>query len=211
MTDPAPVTVTEAEPAAPEADKVGTPGVQATLERLFQLHPKLFGARFVPLKLGVFHDLMARHPGVFSKDELKAALGRHARSTRYLESVANGQPRHDLDGNPVEPVALDHVIHAIAEVHKRRQGRNPGEAATWMSRRLLAALSAAELTRAEFLERFGSNAELAQAALQVFDELAARAARRDALRQAFQSSGVTVEAFAEMYGMDVGEARRSLQ
>ena len=26
------------------------------LERLFQLYPKMFGARFLPLKLGVFQD-----------------------------------------------------------------------------------------------------------------------------------------------------------
>ena len=78
------------------------------LERLFALYPRLFGARFVPLKLGVYEDLLARHPEDFSPEELKLAMGQHARSTRYLESVAAGHPRHDLDGNAVAPVAPEH-------------------------------------------------------------------------------------------------------
>ena len=64
----------------------------------------MFGAQFLPLKLGVFQDLLALHPDVFKRDELKVALGLHARSTRYLESVASGLPRHDLNGDAVEPV-----------------------------------------------------------------------------------------------------------
>jgi len=65
----------------------------------------MFGAHFLPLKLGVFQDLLALHPELFKRDELKVALGLHARSTRYLESVASGLQRHNLQGEPVEPVA----------------------------------------------------------------------------------------------------------
>ena len=93
------------------------------LEKLFQLYPKLFGARFLPLKLGVFQELMALHPDEFKKEDLKVALGLHARSTRYLESVASGAKRHDLNGVPVEDVAPEHVHHAIMEVFRRRQAR----------------------------------------------------------------------------------------
>ena len=70
--------------------------VNPILERLFELYPKMFGTHFLPLKLGTFQDLMARHPEKFKKDELKLAMGQHARSTRYLESVADGLARHDL-------------------------------------------------------------------------------------------------------------------
>ncbi|MES2944908.1 MAG: ProQ/FINO family protein, partial [Pseudomonadota bacterium] len=45
--------------------------VNPVLERLFELYPHLFGAQFLPLKLGVFHELMAKHPEDFKKDELK--------------------------------------------------------------------------------------------------------------------------------------------
>src|SRR3954462_13508657 len=98
--------------------------VHPVLEKLFELYPKMFGARFLPLKLGVFHDLMAQHPDLFKKEDLKVALGLHARSTRYLEAVAAGHQRHDLQGVPVEPVAPEHVHHAILEVFKRRHSRS---------------------------------------------------------------------------------------
>eukprot|EP01034_Spumella_vulgaris_P013085 gene13085-16687_t len=74
------------------------------LERLFALYPKMFGARFLPLKLGVYQELLALHPDDFKKEDLKIALGQHARSTRYLEAVAMGEQRHDLNAQPVEPV-----------------------------------------------------------------------------------------------------------
>jgi ProP effector len=97
------------------------------LERLFELYPQLFGARFVPLKLGVYEELLARHPEDFKAEDLKIAMGQHARSTRYLEAVAAGLARHDLDGNALDPVAPEHVHHAILELHRRRMHRNPGE------------------------------------------------------------------------------------
>ncbi|MDZ4361493.1 MAG: ProQ/FINO family protein, partial [Variovorax sp.] len=101
--------------------------VNPVLERLFELYPQLFGARFVPLKLGVYEELIARHPEDFKTEDLKIAMGQHARSTRYLESVAAGHARHDLDGNALDPVAPEHVHHAILELHRRRSHRNPGE------------------------------------------------------------------------------------
>ena len=93
----------EAVQAAPR--KPDAPAIGPVLERLFELYPKLFGGRFVPLKLGVFHELLALHPEAFNKAQLKAALAFHARSTRYLECVAAGLPRHDLSAQALEPVA----------------------------------------------------------------------------------------------------------
>ena len=65
------------------------------LEKLFELYPQLFGQTFLPLKLGIFQELLAAHPETFQRDSLKSALGVHTRSTRYLQSVANGMKRHD--------------------------------------------------------------------------------------------------------------------
>ncbi|MBI3532410.1 MAG: prop effector, partial [Burkholderiales bacterium] len=90
---------------APATRAERTRSVQPVLEKLFELYPHLFGAEFLPLKLGIFQELLARHPDQFKRDSLKAALGVHTRSTRYLQSVAAGKQRHDLDGAAVEPVA----------------------------------------------------------------------------------------------------------
>lgn len=196
--------------AKPPAARPPRPAHQV-LERLFQLYPKLFGARFLPLKLGVFQDLMSRHPDEFTKEELKAALGVHARSTRYLESVASGAKRHDLDGLPTEPVAPEHVHHAIMEVFRRRQARSKEDLRPWLASRLAQAIAACGLTREEYEQRVPSQDPVAVAALeQAFAELASQAAKREALRRAFDSSGKSIEEFAEMYGMEVAAVRQTL-
>ena len=185
--------------------------VHPVLQKLFELHPKLFGARFKPLKIGVFGDLLARHPEAFKRDELKVALGLHARSTAYLECVAAGLQRHDLDGNAVEPVAPEHVHHAIMEVFRRRQTRTQEDLRPRVVARLVAAIEASALAPPEYAARMRTQDELSNSILdEAVSRLAERAAKREALLRAFQASGVSVEAFAEMYGMDVGEVKRTL-
>ena len=187
-------------------------GPHPALEKLFELHPALFGARFHPLKLGTFEDIMARHPGVFKKEDLKIALGQHARSTRYLECVAMGEPRHDLDGQPVEPVSAEHVFHAVMEVFRRRQGRGRGDPRPWLHQRLLALLESSGLSREAWAERMPAGDDTVAAAVQeAFAELAGRAARREALRRAYAASGKTVAEFADMYGMDPAVVQQAVQ
>ncbi|CAN7233682.1 ProQ/FINO family protein [Variovorax paradoxus] len=188
--------------------------VHPALEKLFELYPNMFGARFLPLKLGVFQDLLEKHPDDFKKDELKVALGLHARSTRYLEAVAAGLARHDLDGNAVEPVAPEHVHHAILELHRRRVQRNPGEdLRPQLVARIARAVEASGLDREAYAVLVRSRDEETNAVLdEALAELARQAAKREALLRAFEASGRSSEQeFAEMYGMDAGEVARTLQ
>jgi sRNA-binding protein len=187
--------------------------VHPALEKLFELYPNLFGARFLPLKLGVFQDLLDKHADVFKKDELKVALGLHARSTRYLEAVAAGHPRHDLDGNVVEPVAPEHVHHAILELHRRRAQRNPGEdLRPQLVARIARAVEASGLDREAYAVLVRSRDEDTNAVLdEALAELARQTAKREALLRAFEASGRDSEqAFAEMYGMDAKEVAATL-
>jgi sRNA-binding protein len=201
---------TSTEPIQKPKSPLGRPPHQI-LERLFQLYPKMFGARFLPLKLGVFQDLMALHPGEFTKEELKAALGVHARSTRYLESVASGAKRHDLNAVPVEDVAPEHVHHAIMEVFRRRQARSKEDLRPWLRSRLAKAIEASGLAREEYTARVPTQDPAALSALdEAFAELAQQAAKREALKRAFDASGKNIEEFAEMYGMELAEVRRTL-
>jgi len=196
----------------PQGQPQRTREVHPVLQKLFELYPKLFGAHFLPLKLGAFQDLLAAHPEAFKKDELKVALGLHARSTRYLECVAAGHPRHDLQGEPVEPVAPEHVHHAIMEVFRRRQARSKEDLRPHVRARLIDAIEASGLSREAYAERIRTQDEVATALLdEAFAELAAQAAKREALKRAFEASGKTVEQFADMYGMAPADVTRALE
>ncbi len=192
----------------------GARPVHPLLQRLWELHPRLFGARFRPLKLGVFEDLVAAHGETLDPAELKAALGQHVRSSRYLQAVAEGQPRCGLDGEPVEPAAPEHVLHAVMEMLRRRQARDPQAARAWALGCLVQALQpvqAAGQDRADYLAQVRTQDPQALALVdEAWGELSARAAKREALRRAFQASGQSEEAFADMYGLDLAVVKDAL-
>ena len=199
--------------AAKPKNQARTPRpVHPVLQQLFELYPKMFGARFLPLKLGVFQDLLALHPELFKRDELKVALGLHARSTRYLESVASGLQRHDLNGEPVEPVAPEHVHHAIMEVFRRRQSRSGQDLRPYARVQLIEAIETSGLSREDYRLCIRQQDEVSTALLdEAFAELAGQAARREALRKTFEASGKSVAEFADMYGMDAAEVTRTME
>jgi sRNA-binding protein len=187
--------------------------VNPVLERLFELYPQLFGARFVPLKLGVYEELLARHPEDFKAEDLKIAMGQHARSTRYLEAVAAGLARHDLDGNALDPVAPEHVHHAILELHRRRLQRANGEdLRPQLVARIAKAVEASGLDREAYAVLVRSRDENNNAVVdEALAELAQQAAKREALLRAFEASGRSEQEFADMYGMKPADVTRTLQ
>ncbi len=197
-------TAAPAEPKQKQHAPRQTREVNPVLEKLFELHPNLFGAKFLPLKLGIFHDLLARHPDVFKKDELKLAMGQHARSTRYLECVAAGLARHDLDGVAVEPVAPEHVHHAILEVFRRRQARSKEDLHPRLRVLLKQAIENSGLALDDYAALVRVQDEATNSLLDdAMVELKAEAAKREALMKTFTASGKTEAEFADMYGMDL--------
>lgn len=191
--------------------------VQPVLQKLFELYPHLFGNSFLPLKLGTYQDLMAAHPEVFQKDSLKAALGFHARSTRYLQCVAAGNQRHDLQGNAVEDVSPEHVYLALLELFRRRiitnnKSRTQLDLRPLFRKQLIAAFEASGLSRQEYQLRVQTNE--AGATLLLEESLAeydAKFAKQTALKRAFEASGKKTAEFAEMYGLDLVEVEEMLQ
>ncbi|MFC5609400.1 ProQ/FINO family protein [Variovorax soli] len=213
---------TETAPAAAAAKKPGKEQGKAraphpVLEKLFELYPGLFGARFLPLKRGVYEELVARHPDAFKPEDLKLAMGLHARSTRYLESVAAGHPRHDLEGQVVEPMAPEHVHHAILELHRRRQMRTPDEEGRASLRaqtvaRIARAIEASGLPREDYAVLVRSrDAGINAIVDEALASLAAQDAKAEALLRAFEAGGKSEQEFADMYGMKHGEVTRTLQ
>jgi ProP effector len=211
--------VTEASAATAKPAKAEKPkiDVQPVLQKLFELYPHLFGSQFLPLKLGTYQDLMAAHPEEFKKDSLKAALGFHARSTRYLQCVADGHKRHDLQGNAVEDVSPEHVYLSLLELFRRRVIFN-AKAKTKLNLRpifrkqLIAAFVASGLSRQEYQLRV-QNADLEATKLleEALAEHDAKQAKQTALKRAFEGSGKKTAEFAEMYGLDLSEVEKMLQ
>ena len=206
------MTETALEPKQKQQEPRQARAVNPVLEKLFELHPNLFGAKFLPLKLGIFHDLLARHPDAFKKDELKLAMGQHARSTRYLECVAAGLARHDLDGVLVEPVAPEHVHHAILEVFRRRQARSKDDLRPRLTMLLKQAIENSGLTADDYAALVRVQDEATNTLLDdAMTELKAEAAKREALMDTFKASGKTEAEFADMYGMDLKLVTRVLE
>ena len=181
------------------------------LEQLASLYPHLFGETFLPLKRGIFQDLQTAHPDVFERDALKSALAFHTRSTRYLTVVASGQQRHDLLGQAVEPMAPEHVHHALLEVFRRRQNRSHEDLRPKLRERIIQAFEACGLSRTDYAELVRSRDEATNALLdEALSEAASRLAKDEALLRAFEASAQTVEAFAGMYGMNPRTAELTL-
>ena len=204
----------DAAPPAPEAQAPQPAAARRThplLEQLAGWYPHLFGAQFLPLKRGIFHDLMAAHPEAIEKDALKLALSIHTRSTRYLNAVASGLQRHDLQGQPVEAMAPEHVHHALLEVFRRRKPRDGEDVTAKLRRRIAQAFEASGLTREAYDALVRGRDEKANALLdEAFAEVAERDAKAEALLRAFEASGSAVEQFADMYGMDRRAVEQSL-
>lgn len=195
--------------AAPK--RAAKPDVLPVLEHMAALYPHMFGATFLPMKRGVFQDLLDAHPDVFEKDSLKAALSHHARSTRYLTAVASGEDRYDLQGKPAEAMAPEHVHHALLEVFRRRQTRSKEDLRPKLLQRIVVACEASGLTPKAYSELVRSRDEAANAVLdEAMAEANARAAKTEALLQAFKASGKSLDVFADMYGMDPRAVSRML-
>ena len=182
------------------------------LDQLATLVPVLFGETLLPLKRGIFEDLLAAHPDVLDKDSLKVALGLHARSSRYLTVVASGLQRHDLAGQPVEALTPEQVHHALIEVFRRRGARSREDLRPKLRQRILKAYEASGLSPDDYTQRMlGKDEEVNQLTRDALAEASARAAREDALLRTFEASGKSIDEFADMYGLHILDANRSLE
>ncbi len=198
------------QPAAPASQR--PPRSHPLLEKLAALYPQLFGENFLPLKRGIFQDLLAAHPQELEAAALKEAMAIHARSTRYLTVVASGLQRHDLKGQPVEDMAPEHIYQALLEVFRRRHNRTGEDLRDKLRQRIIQAFDQSGMSLADYGERMRSRDEAANAVLDAaLAELATRAARDEALLRAFEASGQSVEAFANMYGMQPKLAAQALE
>lgn len=192
---------------APQPNRPSNP----VLVQLAGMYPALFGDVALPLKRGIFQDLLTAHPDVFEKAALKEALGQHTRSTRYLKAMAENLPRHDLQGQPVEPLDVAHAYHALLEVFKRRHARTGEDVRAALQTRMLQMLDGSGLHRNDFALRVRNKDEAANTLLDaVLAHATERAAKDEALQRAHAASGQSVEAFASAYGLEPAVVAQAL-
>jgi sRNA-binding protein len=185
--------------------------LHAVLLQLASLYPALFGDKPLPLKRGIFQDLLAAQPEALEKETLKEALSQHTRASRYLNAVASGLARHDLSGAVVEAMAPEHVYQALVEVFRRKQIRAPKDVTPEVRTRMAEAFLASGMSREDYAEKMRGKNEAINAVLdEALAQAAVQIARDEAQLRAFEQSGQTVAAFADMYGLDVDAAQQTL-
>ena len=72
----------------------------------------------LPLAIGIDKQILARLPGLDRKT-MRAALGIHTGSLRYLKAMEKATVRYDLDGTPGAEVTDTHRAHAKEVLQQR--------------------------------------------------------------------------------------------
>jgi ProP effector len=89
---------------------------RALLKQLQQQFPAF--RQCLPLAIGVDKQLLERMPGLDRKT-MRAALGIHTGSLRYLKAMEKATVRYDLDGNAGAEVTDTHRAHAREQLQQR--------------------------------------------------------------------------------------------
>lgn len=114
------VDASPAESAAPDtaAAAPAAPAPSArTLLKQFQQQFKAF-RDCLPLSIGIDKQIIARMPGIERK-AMRAALGIHTGSLRYLRAMEKATVRYDLDGTAGAEVTETHRTHAKETLQQR--------------------------------------------------------------------------------------------
>ena len=103
-------------PAAAAAAPAAAPSARALLKQLQQEFPAFRDC--LPLAIGIDKQLLARMPGLDRKT-MRAALGIHTGSMRYLRAMEKAKVRYNLDGTPGAEVTDTHRQHAKEQLQER--------------------------------------------------------------------------------------------
>ena len=147
---PAPAPDADAqEAAAPAAEGADAQSPRALLKQLQQQFVAFRNC--LPLAIGIDKQVLARLPGL-NRKTMRAALGIHTGSMRYLRAMEKATVRYDLDGNPGAEVTDTHREHA----KELLQQRFKKEAERKKAEREAAAQVEAERKRPEKLQQLAS-------------------------------------------------------
>jgi ProP effector len=142
-----------AAPAAPAAAPAAAgPAADSPRALLKQLQQQFEAFRnCLPLEIGIDKQLLARMPDL-NRKLMRAALGIHTGSMRYLRAMEKATVRYDLDGKPGAEVTDTHRQHA----KELLQQRFKKEAERKKAEREAAAQLEADRKRQEKLQQLAS-------------------------------------------------------
>ena len=147
---PAPAPDADAQETATQAaDGADAQSPRALLKQLQQQFVAFRNC--LPLAIGIDKQVLSRLPGL-NRKTMRAALGIHTGSMRYLRAMEKATVRYDLDGNPGAEVTDTHRQHAkelLQERFKKEAERKKAE-------REAAAQEEAERKRQEKLQQLAS-------------------------------------------------------
>jgi ProP effector len=136
-------------PAAQSPQQTAAPSARALLKQLQQQFPAFRNC--LPLEIGIDKQLLARMPGL-NRKLMRAALGIHTGSMRYLRAMEKATVRYDLDGKAGAEVTDTHRQHA----KELLQQRFKKEAERKKAERDAAAEAEAERKRQEKLQQLAT-------------------------------------------------------
>lgn len=105
-----------AAPSAAGATPAAAPSARALLKQLSQQFPPF--RDFLPLAIGIDKQILAQVPGIDRK-LMRAALGIHTGSQRYLRAMEKATVRYNLDGSTGAEVTDVHRKHAKDTLSER--------------------------------------------------------------------------------------------
>lgn len=114
--NPTPLAAEPAEAPASSPAPSPAPSARNLLKQLQQQFPAFRNC--LPLAIGIDKEILARVPGLDRKT-MRAALGIHTGSLRYLRVMEKATVRYDLDGNPGAEVTETHRAHAKEVLQQR--------------------------------------------------------------------------------------------
>jgi ProP effector len=149
---PADAQAADTQPAAAQAGAAPGADAQSPRALLKQLQQQFKAFRdCLPLAIGIDKQVLARMPNL-NRKTMRAALGIHTGSMRYLRAMEKATVRYDLDGNAGAEVTDTHRQHAkelLQERFKKEAERKKAE-------REMAVKEEADRKRQEKLEALAS-------------------------------------------------------
>ncbi len=179
---------------------------------LRNIYPTIFKT-VVPLKIGIFHDLLAAHQDELPRGKLYGFLGRHTSTVAYLSAVAKGGPRFAMDGSIFGEVTEDERLHALGKLDEiRKEEEESGDLARKKRSELRKAFAASGLKAKPYAEAIGMDLPLFNRVMErAKSEHAERQAKRQNLVAKFKTSGLGESEFAASQKMSVAALKRAIQ